>query len=669
LLPKFPILIEEEAHYLAAPLHVSPKSSVFLGTTTPALLPTIVKITRRGLAPDRSGADACDRLAREWNILRSLDGIGPEPVVFQRVECGEFAILITRDLQAIPICDLDRQAFGHKVGKAAKTLKELHARGFIHGDIKSKNVLYSNLTDAVYLIDFELARPIGAKEQDHLQGTPGYIAPDIQIRERVSAASDIYSFGVLVAHGALGVDPALLQIQPGALAALLKAEGYSALAQELRLLMHPNADKRPSAAELAASMKPTLFVRGLPWVNRSGIIKWAKRASADTGALTAEFLLENHKKRDDLGLDVIGDDINSGIAGIGVGLVVLQYCLGTKTWQSEIRQIVERLARHKVQNGYGFFCGSAGIAAALGLFSIKFADRDLGVKALSIIDECARKAGHMDLFFGHAGILFAAVLLRAATGNEDAINIVAHSAATLIESPTVTGGVLGWHQSFSKGSAEVYVGASHGAAGIAMALSLWGRAAGTPLGLQACKIAEQAFRSLYAHCVVANKPAFKVSENGAESTGRDVNWCHGTGGVLWSLLNAEISSEALADARGQMAYRFLQGEQANGSAFCHGLAGQLELACMLRNERAHALSARLLSYRLARILNIISFKQDGRATWHADRSGGFSPALWIGSLGPAVSLAMWHRRINAALFSPSFFQTLAQGGHKSDELL
>lgn len=95
------------------------------------------------------------------------------------------------------------------VRQVALALKHAHAQGFIHRDIKPKNIMI-NLAGVVKLADLGLARAVSDKEAAEAEagkayGTPYYISPE-QVRGQVDIGppADIYGLGATFYHMVTG---------------------------------------------------------------------------------------------------------------------------------------------------------------------------------------------------------------------------------------------------------------------------------------------------------------------------------------------------------------------------------------------------------------------------------------------------------------------------------
>jgi len=97
------------------------------------------------------------------------------------------------------------------VRQAASALKHAHECGFVHRDVKPKNLMI-NKAGVVKLADLGLARAdsdegAAAQEQGKIFGTPYYISPE-QIRSRpVTPATDLYGLGATFYHMVTGRVP------------------------------------------------------------------------------------------------------------------------------------------------------------------------------------------------------------------------------------------------------------------------------------------------------------------------------------------------------------------------------------------------------------------------------------------------------------------------------
>jgi serine/threonine-protein kinase len=104
--------------------------------------------------------------------------------------------------------------------QVASALAALHAAAWLHGDVKSENVLVSPQGHAT-LIDLGLARKLGSREcqaAEVLAGTLAYVSPESFLPAAVlTAESDIYSLGVML-HELLTGQPLFADLDSTAMA-------------------------------------------------------------------------------------------------------------------------------------------------------------------------------------------------------------------------------------------------------------------------------------------------------------------------------------------------------------------------------------------------------------------------------------------------------------------
>jgi serine/threonine-protein kinase len=94
----------------------------------------------------------------------------------------------------------------HILRQVCASLEEAHVRNMVHRDIKPANIHIGRMglvDDFVKVLDFGLVKPLtdGNLEQSFatqggiVVGTPGYMAPEIALGNRVDGRADLYSLG------------------------------------------------------------------------------------------------------------------------------------------------------------------------------------------------------------------------------------------------------------------------------------------------------------------------------------------------------------------------------------------------------------------------------------------------------------------------------------------
>ncbi|MHC4663797.1 MAG: serine/threonine protein kinase, partial [Planctomycetota bacterium] len=78
-----------------------------------------------------------------------------------------------------------------------RALEYVHTRGYVHYDVKPKNILVTG-NGKVKLMDFGLSALAGRGLGKMIRGTPAYTAPEVISRANVDARADLYSLGISI---------------------------------------------------------------------------------------------------------------------------------------------------------------------------------------------------------------------------------------------------------------------------------------------------------------------------------------------------------------------------------------------------------------------------------------------------------------------------------------
>lgn len=96
----------------------------------------------------------------------------------------------------------------HVLRQVARALLYAHRQGVVHQDVKPSNIFIED-NGRAKLMDFGIASsPVAeASARRGVMGTPGYIAPEVMMREEIDGRADIYALGVIAYEMLTGETP------------------------------------------------------------------------------------------------------------------------------------------------------------------------------------------------------------------------------------------------------------------------------------------------------------------------------------------------------------------------------------------------------------------------------------------------------------------------------
>ncbi|QKG21533.1 serine/threonine-protein kinase [Actinomadura verrucosospora] len=171
-----------------------------------------VKVINRELAGE---APFLDRFRREVTAARQVRRFCTAPVLDAELDREPLYVVTeyidgpsletaVQERGPLPGSDLEGLAVG-----VATALAAIHGAGIVHRDLKPANVLLSSTGPRV--IDFGIARALDAADgptrTGQFVGTPNYLPPELLRGEPVTPASDVFSWGCVVAYAGTGAPP------------------------------------------------------------------------------------------------------------------------------------------------------------------------------------------------------------------------------------------------------------------------------------------------------------------------------------------------------------------------------------------------------------------------------------------------------------------------------
>lgn len=177
--------------------------------------PCLIKQGRWNMTSDEDGRDIQDRLQWQYELYRELSGDLPLPRIFDYFKQQDDSYLAMEYIDGISLLkwvktfykyrswlDLTptvRQALLDIFNQVIDIIQRLHQRGFVHRDITPENFLIDRKGN-IFLIDLELTWDLNKEWPDppFTLGSPGFMSPQQQKKEKTTLKDDIYGLGSLL---------------------------------------------------------------------------------------------------------------------------------------------------------------------------------------------------------------------------------------------------------------------------------------------------------------------------------------------------------------------------------------------------------------------------------------------------------------------------------------
>lgn len=598
----------------------------------------LVKQATRNMGALSAQGNYQTMLENEYRVIEHLSGVGIAPMNKELIHSQRNLYLVQNDLKGDACDRFPMSIIRSKIQLILRVVRLLHEKGVVHLDLKLANFVLQASSDKIKVIDFETSRFEG-ELIDFCLSTPGYQAPEYRVGSVADTAMDIYALGGVLVHLALGVCPSRLPFATRDYPHLLRTNGFNYLAEVVERCTHLDPTKRPSAKML----EKMLLARHFHPEDNNDLV------AHETDSTALEFDLKPYKPfarrinsaqiswtNDHLEKHVHHQGINIGASGIIIGIHSLNKFQKKEDHVKTIDLTAQWLISQKAYDkAHGLYTGNSGVSLALTLASLYTGNESYLDEAIARLQLASQNVAEAELFSGRAGVLYTVCLIASLTGRQDILELGTHLAQNLKDGIRNFEGVLAWElEGILGGSQYPTLGASHGSAGVAMALYHWGVASQDH---RAIELALLTFYSLFESGQTPQKAYLRHDVSSSSKGTPNTNWCHGFAGLLWCLLNSCGIEEDFAVGVQNAVDRFFQSFVVSNPTLCHGLAGQLELCLML--SKVDLYRERSL-HRRDKIVSLLykSFN-DEKGLWPSERNDQFTPDLMVGSLGPHSVLA------------------------------
>lgn len=628
------------------------KSKIYKGYRVYDFLKVIIKVVPNRFATDIHGISSDMKILNEFRSLEFLSQNSslnkPQPLLFKKLT--DFSILIVQEIENCESFDkLHKSTQLELFKKIIKQVDILHSSNTIHGDIKMKNILFSN--DKIYLIDFETCQNLNNRYENNY-GTIGYYLEESDYKNQFYEIDYQCLISLLIGIY-LGHDPSLLPFNKEQRVVLLKLNGYEAQAALVEeLISNPSlimTDDIQNRIQINGLLKDDTF-----W-------KKAKLKKLDfTGTLRSinrEFDTQKHNwNSNHLYSDYSLAALNIGGAGTLLGLLTI--CSNTKKYLPNYTKLaVDYLSKFDYgENSNGLFTGKSGLALSLLLYARISNDKVLLNISYNLLKQTCSLVEEPDMFGGIAGILYAHVLAYSIYAdqrlNDNPKKLYSYLIATAKESD----GMIYWEPSgLLENNKYPFWGVAHGSVGILFSIYKYAVLNFDEPGI---KFSINGLKSSFRNIKPETKSVFRYITNKSKRDSNIFFWCHGLIGYLWVLGQLEHVHQSFFKNEISQCLQLLEiSDIPLNSTMCHGLAGILETyMCFLSNpDFYNQFSSK--AEKIAKILESTANNSIDQL-WYSESPEIYTPDLMVGYTGSAAVLSQYYCNNFKPVLSTENFQNI-----------
>lgn len=652
--------------------------------------PVFIKRAARGVGEEKRGSDSYLRLEHEIKVISEVrSSIVPELIEVSKD--GSELTVVLEYFEGIPPLTLSASERLRYLKELIRTLRVFHQQGWIHRDLKVANTIFTR-EGVVKLIDFEVSTTLAETGRFDLESR-GY-SPVGHMNES-GPKVDVYSIGKIIFHLATGIDPGLIPTQK-MFEGLLEAYPMHKNVRELiKICTSPDSSDRPNLEEIEQRLNgsdftlyPDIPIENWCFNNFHSLEESRLEASRISEIIQAWRRIKKDRsiwRNTHLFPDYEATGLNLGLSGLIFALIYLTRLPTAGGLKHLLGEMVENVLSKDTESiSPGLFTGLGSQTLALALVANRNSDSRLFDRALARFEKAVDKSRLTDFFSGDAGLIYLGAFLHEITQYDNH----QRKLKVLVE-PLVKRLLQHLSTSFGQDqkNSNQKLGFAHGAAGEALALKIWARSqisVNVSIAMREAisQEVDRIFVELFHNYWDERAAKFQISQNPGDGLASNEIWCHGAMGICHALLLSYerdtehfLNQYGLSEKFSRVLDEVLNFRSVDNPSLCHGVSGRIDFLMTLQDldlpfvdrERLSKLIQSHLALLETMKIPFTSDSEIGKVIdngeegeiWTSDMPNLTTPDLWVGFLGPIVTIQKWRNKDFASILSHNFWKHLA----------